>query len=247
MDGITAGGADPSRAADPDQRRVSAVRALLAALDPRDAVAVYTYAGEGELALRNRGAEACEGCDGFLAPHQANSLADGLFPAADVPEAPLWDALIRGAEDARARAQTVGGTPVVIALTAGNDTGSITSPADVSAVLRGAPPVPALVVHLDRSGALDATRDPLPEVAEVAWASGGTYAHVESPDDLATALDTARLAAGARARLTVDLSTALTSPDLIAGSTPYVEVEFVARLAGSDLPLGGVVLPLRVP
>ena len=197
-------------------------------------------------ARRNRVEEACDTCDGFAPPDQAAATADTLFPAANVTEAPMWDALARAVDDARAYAGTYGGSPAVVLLTAGDDLGSAAGSADVALMTVGPPRVPILAVHLDRPAALEAVHDRLAPLEDLAWASEGTYARMETADDLPQALDLARLATGPRLRLTIDLAAALTDPGPPPGSLARIELDFVLTLAGMDLGLGGARLPVLI-
>ena len=148
--------------------------------------------------------------------------------------------------DARAYAGTYGGSPVVMALTAGDDSASVGAPADVATTASGPPAVPILAVHLDRPNALDGVHDRLGALEELAWTTGGTYTRLESPADLAEALETARLASGPRARLTIDLGGALTDPGPPPGSESWIELDLVIGVAGTALGLGGLRLPVLI-
>ena len=179
--------------------RIAAARDLQGALQPDDEMAVYTYDGAGDTGVKlmtETGPCARAGEDGWVQAGD-DCLVETILGldqvvSPDGTGSPIYDAVVRAADDLRSRDAQRGAASVIVVFADGPPDGADANVSGAIAATVGDPgptedDIPVFVVHLDNTVVMDPPTGRFADYEALACATGGAYFHIQSADHLADA------------------------------------------------------------
>ncbi len=190
---------EPSEATDrtpggTEDSRIAAAKDFVFALDSgRDLVGLYTFdtAGSSGVQSVTEVEMNAAGTRGFVSnlPGVEDAILELGKRVACGPGSPVWDAVVRGADDLREITASRRLNPVIVLFTDGPPDASDAQLSDaIEAVVadpaKAEDDIPVFVVHLDNVGVMDTPAGRYKPYEKLACVSGGAYFRLEDPSKL---------------------------------------------------------------